>query len=116
MYIPTASGRRQARLTAKRLAEWPIQTIHASDFNRAVETAALIAERLGGLRVRQTPILREVTPLGVGHPNRWKAHSREMVALVHKRFFRPCRKTRHELFVCHGQFIRSLACVVQGSR
>ena len=110
----TTLGRRQVRLTAKRLAEWPIQTIHASDLNRAVESAALIAERLGGLRVQKTPILREVTPLGVGYPSRWKARSREMVALIHKRHFRPCRKTRHELFVCHGQVIRSLTCVVQG--
>jgi len=40
-------GRRQAALTAERLAAEPIDTVYTSDLSRALETARLIAERHG---------------------------------------------------------------------
>lgn len=38
------TGRGQARALGKRLADWPIKAIYASDLQRALETARLIAE------------------------------------------------------------------------
>lgn len=41
------TGRRQARLLAQRLRDWPISAIYCSDLQRAYETAAIIAQQVG---------------------------------------------------------------------
>ena len=52
-------GRRQAELTAERLAEQNIDAIYASDLKRAWETAQIIADK-NGLKVSPEPCLREL--------------------------------------------------------
>lgn len=42
----TENGRKQAELLARRLSNWGVNHLYASDLNRAATTAAIIAERL----------------------------------------------------------------------
>lgn len=51
-------GREQARVVAERLAAEPVDAIVASDLQRAIQTAEMIAEP-HGLPVVTTPLLRE---------------------------------------------------------
>ena len=51
-------GREQARVVAERLATEPVDAIVASDLQRAIQTAEIIAEP-HGLPVVTTPLLRE---------------------------------------------------------
>ena len=51
-------GREQAQQVAQRLADEPIDAIIASDLQRAIQTAEIIAVP-HGLPVRTTPLLRE---------------------------------------------------------
>jgi probable phosphoglycerate mutase len=51
-------GREQAQQVAQRLADEPIDAIIASDLQRAIQTAEIIAEP-HGLSVKTTPLLRE---------------------------------------------------------
>lgn len=51
-------GREQARVVAERLAAEPVDAIVASDLQRAIQTAEIIAEP-HGLPVVTTPLLRE---------------------------------------------------------
>ena len=52
------TGREQARQVAQRLAQEPVDVVVASDLQRAVQTAEIIAES-HGLTVVTTPLLRE---------------------------------------------------------
>ncbi len=115
----TAEGRRQARAAAKRVGQQPISAIYTSDFGRAVETAQIIARHCGDLPIRRTPVLREMIafrPPGQRVPTEWIVRGKEQIAAAYKRFFRPCRTTRHEVIVSHGNTIRSLACLVLKTR
>ncbi len=51
-------GRQQARLLARRLANWKINHIYASDLLRATETADILGESLG-IRPVADPVWRE---------------------------------------------------------
>jgi broad specificity phosphatase PhoE len=121
----TPLGRRQAKRTARRLAELPIDWIYHSDLPRAAETAAIIAESLPDLPVRSTRILREFGPpvpaalrklwgIGCGDRNAMRAQA---VALKEK-FCVPTRRKagRTELVVAHGNLIRYLVRVALGDR
>jgi serine/threonine-protein phosphatase PGAM5 len=121
----TPLGRRQAKRTAKRLAELPIDWIYHSDLPRAAETAAIIAESLPDLPLRSTRILREFGPpvpaalrelWGIGSRER-KAMREQTVALKEK-FCVPTRRKagRTELIVAHGNLIRYLVRVALGDR
>lgn len=111
----TALGRRQARLTAKRLSQLPIDAIYHSDMPRAAETAALIAEQLPDVPLRSSRLLRECTP---GAPlvfsDYFKDYSpeqlqrdREQAEQAYEKFFRLNRRgERREVLVCHGNIIR----------
>ncbi len=115
----TTLGRKQASRLAKRLNEWPITTIRSSDTSRAVETAQIISEHMGGIRVRKSPVLREMFPTaypGIVIPLKYRAQGKDNLDTILKRYFRLPRSTRHEVIVCHGNLIRSLVCRVLGVR
>lgn len=116
-------GRRQARLTAKRLTAEPITAIHCSTMPRAIETAEIIAERFPDLVVRRTHLLRECLPsvpprllkLMPRVPRAQIMRSRERADRAFARFFKPARgKDRCELIVCHGNLIRYLITQAMG--
>ena len=113
----TALGRRQALCIAKRLSEFPIDVIYHSDFERAVETAKIIAKYLPRRPLYSKRCLREGIPslpkvLLKGNEStkeeRSKARARMESAI--KTFFAPNRRKadRHELLVTHGNLIRYL--------
>lgn len=52
------AGRAQARLLARRMANWPIDRLYTSDLKRAAETAAIVGEALG-LIPTADPVWRE---------------------------------------------------------
>ena len=115
----TTLGRKQALRLARRLNEWPITTIRSSDMARAVETAQIIAEHMGGIRVRKSPVLREMFPTafrGRVVPLKHRAQGKDNLDTILKRYFRLPRSTRHEVIVCHGNVIRSLVCRVLNVR
>lgn len=116
--VLTTLGRRQARATAKWLTRIPVDAIHSSDLSRAVETAEIIAERLG-LDLRRSRALREMMPTAVpGYkvPLSRRRESRENLETIKKRWLQNTRTTRHELIVCHGNLIRALTCQILGAR
>lgn len=119
----TDAGREQARMTGERLAAMGISfdTLWASPFTRARETAAIIAESLPGLAPRLAPELAECTPvtrradimadLAPGEADTCGAQLERAFA----RFFIPSAAgDRHELLVCHGNVIRWLWCRALG--
>jgi len=115
----TTLGRKQALRLAKRLNEWPITTIRSSDTSRAVETAQIISEHMGGIRVRKSPVLREMFPTacpGLVIPLKYRAQGKDNLETILKRYFRLPRSTRHEVIVCHGNLIRSLVCRIMNVR
>ena len=65
----TAEGRRQAAAAAAELAGRDIRRVLASPYQRSLQTAAIIAERLG-LRVAIEPLIREraVFTCDIGSP------------------------------------------------
>jgi serine/threonine-protein phosphatase PGAM5 len=117
----TALGRKQARLTAKRLSELPVSVIYHSDLRRAAETAALLHEALPRAQRRATPWLRECIP---AVPQAFKqkfsrlpaaqlARDQRQAERAFRQFFRFSRSgARHELLVCHGNLIRYFVCRV----
>ena len=56
--VLTETGRNQARLAAERLQEHGIRRLIASPYRRTLETAMIIAERLG-LDIEVDPLVRE---------------------------------------------------------
>ena len=87
-----------------RLAQFPITSLYSSDISRAMETAEILADRLDGLRIQKTRLLREVNPTVMPWPvPRWMRRAgKAQIAAAYRRFFRPSRTTRHELLVGHG--------------
>lgn len=58
----TDAGREQAKLTAMRLRGLPIRAIHHSTFQRATETASIIAAQFPGVPMQASDLLRECIP------------------------------------------------------
>ncbi len=115
----TTLGQKQSLRLAKRLNEWPIKTIRSSDTSRATETAQIIAEHMGGIRVRKSPVLREMFPTafpGMVIPLKYRAQGKGNLDTILKRYFRPPRSAQHEVVVCHGNLIRSLVCRIMNVR
>ena len=107
----SSRGRRQARLVAKRLAEFEFDRIYTSDAIRALETTKLIMAERSGKKFTVTPQLREIyAPIVGGVPTTYspKREPKERVRAerVFRRFCRPGRK--RILLVCHGNLIRFL--------
>jgi len=111
----TPLGRRQAAAAGRYLARWPITRVWTSDAQRATETAAILIKRLHVKGARTTAVLREILPSavpGMSVPPSVRRQGREAIAEVISSFFVPLPATRHDLFVCHGNLIRSLVCRV----
>lgn len=107
----TALGRRQAAFVAAHFADVPIDAISSSDTPRAIETADIVAEKLGLEPVVRHRLLREVLPTsvpGVVVPRQKRTEGSQRIERIIDRFFKPSRLARQEVFVCHGNLIRSL--------
>ena len=116
--VLTDIGRTQATFLARYLVSLSIDRIHVSDLNRAIETAHIIAQNLHGVPVVQDSLLREVvpTPVGVRRVARKVLNSsRERLGKIEERYLRRTNRRRHELFVCHGNLIRSLVTRMLGA-
>ncbi|MCA9998543.1 MAG: histidine phosphatase family protein [Anaerolineales bacterium] len=70
----TDIGREQAQLTAERLRDYPVQTIHHSPLQRAVETAHILAAALPHATLNPSPLLRECIPCVPPGAERFFAH------------------------------------------
>lgn len=115
----TELGREQVRLAAQRLSEWPIDSMYASDLGRARESAQLVSAELGGCRVQTQRVLREMLPtsypgMHVGLEQRRRG--KQQLEAILAKSFRPSRRARTELYVCHGNLIRALVCLALGVR
>lgn len=113
----TTLGRRQARLTAKRLSRLPIDAIYHSDLRRAAETAAIIAEQFPAAPFRMSRLLRECVPgAPLVFPEYFQSlppaelqRDRAQAERAYAKFFRLNRRgERREVLVCHGNLIRYL--------
>lgn len=118
----TTLGRRQAKRTAKRLAQLEFNGIFHSDLTRAVETARFIGAELGNVPTHCLRALRELMPPLPKRPG-LTPRSREEIAevraatpiLVKKFFTAPRgRRTRTDLIVAHGNLIRYLIRLALG--
>ncbi len=111
----TGVGRKQARLTARRLNSHPIGSIYSSSLPRAVQTAEIIAKEFPGVTLRKSRILWEcipsVPPLLTASFSRVSseeiARGREQAEGAYTRYFKAARAgDKHEVLVCHGNLIR----------
>ncbi len=97
----------------------PIEAIHGSDLMRAAETASILAEALGDLPVKRSKVLREMLPTsvpGVQVPLETRRRGKSNLDTIVRRYLRTSRRECHEVVVCHGTLIRSLACHALGVR
>ncbi len=110
-------GVAQAHLVGARLAGLPIHfdALYVSPLQRARDTAAIIAEDLPGRTFTVVDDLAECTPpsrvasiMAVEGPRDLAACSAQ-IDRVFAKYFKPATGSeRSELFVCHGNVIRSL--------
>jgi alpha-ribazole phosphatase len=133
-------GREQARMLADELGDEDVAAVYSSDLSRARETAEIIAERLGGPRVKADDRLREVNVGGWSglttaeiharfpdEVDRWRAGDRahtfdggESYAVMGERVVAALEDiaTRHPdeqvLVVLHGGPIRALLAHAAG--
>ncbi len=109
----TPLGREQARLTGRYLEHYNFDVVWSSTLPRAKETADIVVEHLGGMRVRHTGLLREGLYTKVEGYNVPASERREDCAradAAYAKIIRPSRAERKELVVCHGNLIRYLMC------
>lgn len=109
----TALGREQARITAQHLEAVKFDLIWASTLPRARETADIVAQHLGGMRVRHTGLLREglYTKIeGYDIPASERREDRARAEAAYAKIVRTSRNERMELVVCHGNLIRYFMC------
>jgi serine/threonine-protein phosphatase PGAM5 len=109
----TPLGREQARLTGKYLEAFRFDLVWSSTLPRARETADIVAEQLGGMRVRHTGLLREglyTKVEGYDVPASERRADRARADLAYAKIVRTSRSERTELVVCHGNLIRYLMC------
>ncbi len=121
--VLTALGRKQARITAKRIRSIPVTSLCSSDMTRAVQTAEIICRELDGMPFKRKRVLRECIPFippRVNHqpyfanfPRDVLKKSRQQADAAFETYFGPTRgKDKHEVLVCHGNLIRYLVCRV----
>jgi serine/threonine-protein phosphatase PGAM5 len=119
----TLTGRKQAKLTAKRLRSLPIDAIYCSSLRRASETAERIAKEFPTTKVKKSRLLWECVPLipkafaqyehfrylSEKDVDRWKRQADE----AFETYFRSARGTdKHDIIVSHANLIRYLVCIV----
>lgn len=119
----TALGRRQAKLTGKRLREFKVNHIVHSSMPRAVETAEIIRKEMT-YKGKFTPCeyIRECVPGFPKHLRKKRGFTdinalKKNIAQVDrgfKKYFKTPRKDSVEVLVCHGNVIRYLVCKVLG--
>jgi serine/threonine-protein phosphatase PGAM5 len=111
----TKLGRKQAKLTARRLCSHPISAIYCSSLPRALQTAEIMAKEFPGVALRKSRILWECIPSvpaflsasfsGMSSEEIGRARGRAEGAYV--RYFKAARtRDKHEILVCHGNLIR----------
>jgi serine/threonine-protein phosphatase PGAM5 len=113
--VLTDLGRRQAARTGRRIGELKPHALYASVLTRARETADIIAQELGGMRVRVREDLREILPSAVpGYrvARAKQAAGRRQIAELCAAMLEPSLRTRTEVYVCHGNLIRAVVCQV----
>jgi broad specificity phosphatase PhoE len=115
----TPLGERQAERVARYFAGLPVAAIRSSDLPRAVQTADIVAARLGVPSVSRHRMLREALPTHVRDlrvPRVKREADLARVERIVARLFAPARQTRHEIVVCHGNLIRAVALRVTAGR
>ena len=114
----TSLGKKQAHRVADCFQGISIDSIRSSTMPRAVETADIMAKHLGVTAIHRHRLLREVLPTtvpGMNIPLHKRVDGSRRVERIVERFFKPSRRVRHEIVVCHGNLIRALLlCVVSG--
>ena len=110
--ILTSLGRKQATRTGKRLSGLPFDAVVVSDLNRAVETHTLAAASMPDApRAKRSALLREARPSafpGIHVSLEDRADGKARILEILARYFRPSTRDRYELYVCHGNLIRTL--------
>lgn len=115
----TGLGQRQARRAARHFAGLSIDSIVSSDWPRAVETAAILADELGLAQPRRFRVLREALPTrvpGLAIPAAKRRDGAARLEAIVERWFRRSRRQRHEIYVSHGNLIRALVLRVSAGR
>jgi serine/threonine-protein phosphatase PGAM5 len=117
----TPTGKKQAKLTAKRLRSLPIDTIHCSSLRRTLETAKIIAQEFPGIKLQKTRLLWECVPsipkafaqhehfryISEQDVHQWKRQADE----AFERYFKSARRSdKKEIIVSHANLIRFLIC------
>jgi broad specificity phosphatase PhoE len=119
----TSKGIEQAKLTAKRLALDPIDTIHCSSLRRSLETAEIIAHEFPGMVAQESNLLWECVPSipsGFAEHEQFKYISGTDVDQwgiqadkAFERYFKTTPGTdKYEIIVSHANLIRYLVCRV----
>jgi len=114
----TALGERQAIVTGRALSGLRVQSIVSSTLVRAVETADILAPSFPDSRVTRSALLCECIPTPLPASLRIEVAKAQIRAdrkradLAFAKFFRPSRKPRTDVIVCHGNIIRYFACRV----
>jgi serine/threonine-protein phosphatase PGAM5 len=115
----TPLGIEQVRLTARRLRQLPLTSLHTSTLRRAEETAAQIAHYFPHLPLKRHHNLRECIPCVppkfadyfAETPVEALGRDQDQAARAFNQFFRGARgRDQHDLLVCHGNLIRYLLC------
>ncbi len=117
--VLTPLGRRQAARAGKRLSDLAGARLYASDLSRAQESAALIAEQMGAVKVVTKRDLRECTPTGIRGMKvslAKRAAGRDQVDRLCEALLKPANRPRRDIYVCHGNLIRAIVCRVLGAR
>lgn len=114
----TELGQEQAQLTGRFLRErGAYDALLSSRLPRARHTAEIVSAELGAGDVTYSHLLREgmysKIP-GYDVPPDERREDRLRAERAFARFFRPTRKDRIELYVCHGNLIRYLVCRAMG--
>lgn len=116
----TPLGRRQAARTAHALRHLRVDRIWHSTLVRAQETARIVAEKQQGVPVHESAALCEVIPTALPPALKIKVErgrvgkDRKRADRAFRLLFKPSKKSRTEIVVCHGNLIRYLVCRALG--
>lgn len=113
----TSLGKKQARRSANMLARESIDTVWTSTLLRAMETANIVCDALSLPPAKTSALLREGFPTqyhGLDVDDSQVAEDRARADRAFAKFFRPSKRDKTELLVCHGNVIRYfVACALR---